>query len=109
MKIHERLRILRKNKNLLQKDVAEYLNISKSAYGYYEQGRNEMDTNTLIMLSELYCVSVDYLLCRTDNCNELAKNESDIINMYRELDEASKGIVYGAVYALHAKESMSVK
>ena len=107
MKIYERLKALRKENNYLQKDLADFLSISKSAYGYYEQGRNEPDIQTIVKLAEFYKVSTDYLLCKTDvEDKTLEKKESDIIKMYRSLDEDSKNIVYGAIYALFAKENL---
>lgn len=107
MKIYERLKALRKENNYLQKDLADFLSISKSAYGYYEQGRNEPDIQTILKLAEFYNVSTDYLLCKTDiESGTLEKKESDIVKMYRQIDEESKNIVYGAIYALYSKESL---
>ncbi|MEW8974268.1 MAG: helix-turn-helix transcriptional regulator [Tissierellaceae bacterium] len=67
--IGERLKELRHEKNLLQKDVANYLNISTSAYGYYEQGKRNLDSDTIKNLADFFNVSTDYLLGRTDNKN----------------------------------------
>lgn len=107
MKIYERLKALRKEHGYLQKDVADFLNISKSAYGYYEQGRNEPDIQTIIKLAGLYGVSTDYLICNIDiEINNLTKSESDILRMYRTLDDDSKNIVYGALYALSVKKTL---
>lgn len=109
MEIYERLKQLRKEYGYLQKDIAEYLNISKSAYGYYEQGRNEMDIGTLVKLSALYKISVDYLLCKTNmKDSSISQIEEDLIRMYRTLDDESKNIVYGAIYALYAKKRISL-
>ena len=108
MKINERLKELRKKSGYLQKDVADYLNISKSAYGYYEQGRNEMDIAAILKLTELYKVSADYLLCKTDiELSELSENESEILMKYRTLDNNSKNIIYGALIALAAKNDIN--
>lgn len=110
MKIYERLKELRKEHGYLQKDVADFLRISKSAYGYYEQGRNEPDIQTIIMLCSLYKVSADYLIGNTDiELDHITKNESDILDMYRMLDNDAKNIVYGAIYALSAKKSLHDK
>ncbi len=107
MKIYERLTLLRKEHGYLQKDIADKLNISKSAYGYYEQGRNEPDIQTIIKLSELYGVSCDYLMCRIDvESGNLTRKESDILSLYRTLDDDAKNIVYGALYALSAKKAI---
>ncbi len=62
-----RLKELRKSRNLLQKDIANILKISNSAYSYWETGRFEPDSESLAMLADYYNVSIDYLLGRTDS------------------------------------------
>ncbi len=62
----KRLRQLREDRGLKQKDIAKLLNITTSAYGYYEQGKRNLDMNTLKTLSDYYNVSTDYMLGRTD-------------------------------------------
>ena len=64
--INKRLKQLRQEKNLLQKDVAIVLNITTSAYGFYEQGKRTPDVTTIKKLAEFYNVTVDYLLGITD-------------------------------------------
>jgi len=64
--VGRRLRELREKNGLIQKDIANLLSVTTSAYGYYEQGKNDIDTNTLIFLSDYYNVSTDYMLGRTD-------------------------------------------
>jgi len=57
-----RLKQLRIEKGWLQKDVAVKINITTSAYGFYEQGKRMPDTETLIALAGIFDVSIDYLL-----------------------------------------------
>lgn len=64
--VQKRLKELRKEAKLTQADVSKILNISESAYGYYEQGRNEISISSLQKLADLYKVSSDYLLGLTD-------------------------------------------
>ena len=63
---YERLRNLREDLDKSQKDVAEYLNCSQVAYSYYEIGRRDIPTTTLIRLAKYYECSIDYLLGITD-------------------------------------------
>lgn len=56
------LKKLRLEKKLFQKDVAEKCNINRSTYNQYEQGKVEMDHETLKKLSKFYNVSIDYIL-----------------------------------------------
>ncbi len=105
MNITDILKSLRARHNYKQKDVADYLNISKSAYGYYEQGRNEMDIRTIVMLSELYNVSTDYLLGKTEiDKPTLSEDEQQLLNMYNSLTENEKSFFKGYLFAKTAKE-----
>lgn len=63
----EQLKILRKQKGLYQKDVANFLGVDRTTYVKYENGVNEPDYNTLVKLAEFFNVSVDYLLGRETN------------------------------------------
>ena len=67
MKLHERLSELRKKNKLTQQRVADYLGISRGAYANYETGAREPDTDTLIKLADLFGVTVDSLVGRTDD------------------------------------------
>lgn len=60
--LNENLRRLRDEKGVNQKDVAEFLKISRQAYSYYELGKRDPSNETLRMLSEYFNVSIDYLL-----------------------------------------------
>lgn len=57
---------LRKEKGVLQKEVATYLNMTVATVSNYEKGVHLPDLNTLIMLADFFDVSTDYLLQRTD-------------------------------------------
>lgn len=74
--VSQRLKDLRKEAKLTQADVAKFLNISESAYGYYEQGRNEISIGSVQKLAEKYDVSVAYILCETDEKQPLDKEEA---------------------------------
>ncbi len=55
------LRQCRQQKGLSQKAVASMLQISERAYQHYEAGTREPNIDTLIMLADLFQVSIDYL------------------------------------------------
>lgn len=65
--VYQRLRDLREDRDLLQRQVAESLNCSQRVYSNYERGERDIPTDVLIRLSELYGVSVDYLLGLTND------------------------------------------
>lgn len=57
-----RLRDLREDHDLTQKDVAKYLGIQQTTYSKYELGKINIPLDLLINLANLYHVSVDYIL-----------------------------------------------
>lgn len=61
-----RLRDLREDKDLFQKDIAKYLNMSQTGYSQYETETNDIPTDILKKLAIYYNTSIDYLLCVTD-------------------------------------------
>ncbi len=61
-----RLRELRENKDLYQKDIAKILNMSQTGYSQYETETNDIPTDILKKLADYYNTSIDYLLYCTD-------------------------------------------
>ncbi len=61
-----RIREMREDKDLLQKDLAKILNISQQQYSRYESGENELSYEGLIQLAKFYNTSIDYILYLTD-------------------------------------------
>lgn len=62
----ERLKELRKERGLYQKDIANYLEVDRTTYVKYETGASEPDTETLSKLADFFNVSLDYLVGRDD-------------------------------------------
>jgi len=67
MRIYERIRNLREDADLKQRELAEILNCSQRVYSNYERGDLDIPTEVLIKLSEYYHTSVDYILGLTDS------------------------------------------
>ena len=65
----ERLKALRQEKNTTQRAIANYLNITDTAYGFYEQGKNYPNMDILIRLADYFEVSLDYLVGRSEKRN----------------------------------------
>ena len=62
----QRLKDLREDRDLLQKDIAEILGISQTVYSRYERGAQTIPLRYLIVLADYYKTSTDYILGRTD-------------------------------------------
>ena len=70
--IQERLWELRKDKGLNLEELSKLTDISKSALGSYEKENvKEINHGYLVTLADFYGVSVDYLLCRTENREQI--------------------------------------
>ena len=66
MKMYTRIRNLREDKDLTQKQIGKLLNMSQTGYNQYEIGKNDIPTIVLIKLSKFYNTSIDYILGLTD-------------------------------------------
>lgn len=66
MQYIKRIRDLREDSDLTQAQVAEYLGTSQTMYARYERGANELPIRHLMKLCDLYNVSSDYILGRTE-------------------------------------------
>ena len=64
--VYRRIRDLREDKDLTQRQVAVALNCSQQVYSNYELGQRDIPTDILIKLSALYNVSIDYILGISD-------------------------------------------
>lgn len=63
----KRIRDLREDHDLTQKQIAKLLNCSQQVYSNYELGQRDIPTDILIRLSKFYNVSTDYILGITNN------------------------------------------
>ena len=64
--MYPRLRDLREDHDLSQKELAKIIGMSQTGYSKYETGENDIPTIILIKLSRFYGVSIDYLLGETN-------------------------------------------
>lgn len=64
---YPRLRDLREDKDLAQKEVAAFLGIDQRVYSNYEIGKREIPTRFVIALAKFYNTSTDYILGLTDD------------------------------------------
>ncbi len=64
--MYERIRNLREDHDLKQRELAEILNCSQRIYSNYERGDVDLPTEVLIKLARYYNTSIDYILGETD-------------------------------------------
>ena len=98
-----RLRECRENANLSQKYVAITLGISSPSVANWERGKTNPTKENIVRLADLYGVSVDYLLGRTDDVNGIADDEVSspllsedemvLLERYRALSDEDKELL----------------
>jgi len=86
----DRLRHLRKSQGLTQDDLAIAINVSRQSIGNYENYSVYPDLDTLVLISDFFNVSADYMLCRTNemyNLNLAAKDNRELLlKIYEIID-----------------------
>lgn len=70
-----RLRDLREDKDLYQKDIAKFLNMKQQQYSRYETDENEISVTLLKQLANFYNTSTDYILKLTDEIKPYPKSK----------------------------------
>ena len=115
MKFGELLARLRKEKGILQKEVATYLNVTVATISNYEKGVHSPDYETLVKLADFFDVSTDYLLQRTNyraSINTLNKKlivnytASDLLNAIMQLDQRNMEALFDYYELLSLRNSM---
>ena len=85
--LRKKIKFLRNRSNKLQKEVCDFLGVSQNTYSDYELGKIIIPFDIIIKLADYYCVSIDYLLNRSDN---------DIIIFSKEYYEKNKNYILKA-------------
>ena len=107
----QRLKELRKEKNLLQKDVASAVNHSITCISDWERGKREPSIDDLIRLADFFGVSIDYLVGREEEDGvvivpgkEMTKDEMTLFDKLCGLDSLNKELAYQYVDFLSERQ-----
>ena len=65
--MYQRIRDLREDRDLKQRELAEYLNCSQRVYSNYELGQRDLPSDFLVALADFHKTNVDYILGLTNN------------------------------------------
>lgn len=100
--ISTRLKSLREDADLSQKELAKLLGVSPSTIGMYEAGKRTPDSEMLTRICDFFNITVDYLIgrsniknpkCSTYNKEEqnpITDDEKNILNLYKKLNDKDK-------------------
>lgn len=113
MKLNDKMRTLRADAGFTQQKVADFLNIDRSTYAYYETGTTKPSIANLQKLSKLYGVSVNDILSGVEGtgtnvaspyeANDLlfSAEEKQIIGIYRSLSDEKKNAFLAFIKAFN--------
>ena len=103
-----RIKELREEKEILQRDLSKALNRTRACVSSWEQGKTEPSIEDLIKMADLFNVTVDYLVGRTDESeindknNQPQKSPDEIISeLFGGLPDRQKWHTIGFVQALY--------
>ena len=99
MKLHEKLYQLRKQKSLTQAEVAEILDVSRQSVSNWESGTIEPSMKRLKMLSQLYEVSLDYLVREEEEPNTDEIEQRDFLSQSQGEEPVDK--IEGGANGVH--------
>ncbi|WP_069876287.1 helix-turn-helix domain-containing protein [Fusibacter sp. 3D3] len=99
--IENRLKQLRKENSLTQKELADKLNISKGSIAMYETGKRSPDNDILSSIADFFDVSTDYLLGRSN----IRRYSEEILafNTTEHLTDADLKLVKDLIETLKSK------
>lgn len=108
-----RIAQLRKEKGLNQVGLGLRLNVSQKMVSAYESGIHQPSIETLLELSKIFNVSVDYILGNSDirqsaekfSRDNLSTNELKLLELYKELDKDTQQQALGIIFALKKQNS----
>ena len=114
MEFFEKLKEIRNEYGLTQKEVAQKAGLSITGYAGYEQGYREPDLKTISKIADVLGCSVDCLLGREDDFGKiigsengviLNADEEELVKAYRKLSSSTKSAMLSTLKSLSEKES----
>lgn len=109
--IGEKLKEIRESKGMNKKEFAQYLGLKYTTYNNYEIGSREPSSDFLILISEKFDISIDYLLGLNDqkeilHSYQLSAEEYDYIVQLRQLDDHDRQVVRNLMIELEKREEL---
>ena len=108
--LQNKLAELRKERNMSQKEFSKIFNVAQNTISQWEQGKRNMDTESLLKLADFFQVTTDYLLGRSEaalrpaNTFVLSASEEMMVKKYRTLPPLSQETIDTVLESLYVKE-----
>lgn len=104
----KRIRNLREDHDLKQSDIANQLGLSRPQYQLYESGKRQVPVDIVIRLSQIYNVSIDYLLGLTNSKTApsppLSVESKKILSYFGRLNTENKDYILGEMVKLYRQQ-----
>lgn len=102
-----RLKDLREDKDMKQKDIAEIIKTTANYYGEYETGKRDIPFERVIELAKYYDVSLDYIAGRTNDKGGMSidQDEKKLLALFRRLNRQQKNLILELLNELRRDES----
>ncbi|MDB4866900.1 MAG: family transcriptional regulator [Cohnella sp.] len=102
MNIGSRIALLRDQRGWTQEKLATSLGISRAALSHYEKNRREPDMETLTKVADLFNVTIDYLVGRTDNPHMVL--DPDVGQFVDELELSDEEILAKIMFTIDGRK-----
>jgi transcriptional regulator with XRE-family HTH domain len=111
MKIGEKIKKLRQDKNLSQADLGQIIGVHEKHISRYERGISQLSVENLRKMAEVFGVSVDYLIGEISDSNVGAEDKElqSYFEEVNQLGEEDKKIIKGVLDAILFKAKMQRK
>lgn len=94
MSVGERIRELRIAKHMTQQQLADKCHVSKQSVCIWESDKQGVKNDNLVLLCDIFNVSMDYLTGRENRCPRiLTSEEMNLVDAYRALSEDQKDMI----------------
>lgn len=116
--VRNRVKELRKERNLRQEELASRVNISQQTVSRIENGENALAADVLIALSKYFGVSVDYILYLTDSrrggesqieFNEILERNYSLCRRYEQLERKNQDLIFHLTEELESSQRLKEK
>ncbi len=104
------LKELRKQRKMTQAELAQKMNVASNTISTWEQGNREPSCADLKKLADIFNVSIDFLLSRSNvvQCPSLTKEQEKLLNDFKDLSKSNQQIILTTIGAFLTQQAAKV-